>query len=136
MNGITLMIGMNRYFSKEKLPYRAIWNIRGKKILSKIDSMLSNDIPVIFSVGPNFPKFWGKQTVKLYKKTAQGNYIPATKVKAHYMIITGRDDMWIQISSWGKEYYMNFIEYQEYIKKYSSFIVSNIICIKTVKKIK
>ena len=59
MNGITLMIGMNRYFAKERMPYRAVWNIRGKKILSLIDKMLSKDIPVIFSVGPNFPKFWG-----------------------------------------------------------------------------
>lgn len=136
MNGVMLMIGMNCYFAKEKLPYRACWNIRGKKILSRIDDMLSRDIPVIFSVGPNFPKFWGKQTVSLYKKTAQGNYVPASKVRAHYMIITGRDGMWIQISSWGKEYYLDFGEYMEYIRKHSNFIVSNIICINELKKIK
>ena len=136
MNGITLMIGMNRYFAKERMPYRAAWNIRGKKILSEIDKMLSKDIPVIFSVGPNFPKFWGKQTVRLYTKTAQGNYLPASKVKAHFMIITGRDGMWLQISSWGKEYYMDFAEYQEYANGYSSFLVTNIICIKELKKIK
>ena len=136
MNGITLMIGMNRYFVKEKMPYRANWNIRGKKLLSRIDDMLSRDIPVIFSVGPNFPKFWGKQAVNLYKKTAQENYVPASKTRGHYMIITGREGMWLQISSWGKEYYLDFSEYQEYIRKHSSYMVSNIICIKELKKIK
>ena len=98
--------------------------------------MLTRDIPVIFSVGPNFPKFWGKQAVNLYKKTAQGQYIPASKARAHYMTITGRDGKWLQISSWGKEYYLDFEEYLEYIRKHSSFIVSNIICIKELKKIK
>ena len=136
MNSITLMIGMNRYFAKEQMPYRAVWNIRGKKMLSLIDQMLSKDIPIIFSVGPNFPKFWGKQAVRLYTKNAEGTYLPASKVRAHFMIITGRDDMWLQISSWGKEYYLNFVEYREYVCRYSSFFVSNIICIKKIKKIK
>lgn len=136
MNSVMLMIGMNRYFAKEKLPYHASWNIRGKKILSRIDAMLSRDIPVIFSVGPNFPKIWGKQSVKLYTKNVQGSYVPVSKVRAHYMIITGRDGRWLQISSWGKEYYMDFSEYQEYIREHSSYVLSNIICIKELKKIK
>ena len=136
MNSMTLMIGMNRYFRKEKMPYCASWNISGKRLLSKIDAMLAKDFPVIFSVGPNFPRFWGRQTVTLYKKTAQGSYLSASKVRAHYMIITGRDGMWLQVSSWGKEYYLNFTEYQEYVRKHSCFLVSNIICIKELKKIK
>ena len=136
MNSVMLIIGMNRYFKKEKLSYRATWNIRRKNICSHIDDMLTRDIPVIFSVGPNLPKFWGKQAVNLYKKNAQGNYVPVSKARAHYMIITGRDGNWLQISSWGKEYYLDFEEYLEYIRKYSSFIVSNIVCIKELKKIK
>ena len=136
MNSLMLTFGMNRYFRKEQMPYRAIWNIGGRKILSLIDRMLTDDIPVIFSVGPNFPKFWGKQMVRLYIKNAQGNYLPVSKVKAHFMIITGRDGMWFQISSWGKEYYINFVEYQEYVRQHSNFVLSNIICIKTIKKLK
>ena len=136
MNGLTLVLGLNRYFWKHGMSYRAGWNIGSKNLLPKIDGMLAKDLPVILSVGPNFPKFWGKQTVRLYTKTAQGNYLPASKVKAHFMIITGRDGMWLQISSWGKEYYMDFAEYQEYANGYSSFLVTNIICIKELKKIK
>lgn len=136
MNGLTLMIGLNRYFAKKKLPYRSYWNISKKKMLTRIDGMLARDIPVIMSIGPNFPKFWGKEKVTLYMKTKEGNYTPKTKVKAHFVIVTGRDHLWLQISSWGKEYYIDYKEFEEYVKRHSNYIVSNIICIQEIKKIK
>ena len=131
MNGITLMVGLNRYFIRNKMSYRAYWKVSGRKILSRIDEMLKKDIPVIFSVGPNFPKFWGNEKMTLYTKTAAGNYAPAAKVKAHFVTVTGRDGMYLQISSWGKEYYIDMREYREYVKRYSSFLVSNMIYIKS-----
>ena len=136
MNGLTLMLGLNGYFIKKKMPYRAYWNVSGRKKLAKIDQMLSKDIPVIFSVGPNFPNFRGKATVRLYIKNSDGNYGKASKVRSHYMIVTGRDGSYLQLSSWGKEYYINYAEYQDYIKQYSSHLVSNIVCIKELKKLK
>ena len=136
MNGLTLMAGLNRYFRKNRLPYWAYWCINRKKMIWRIDEMLGNDIPVIFAVGPNFPKVWGKNAVKLYVKTIEGMYVRASKVRAHYMIATGRDGLWIRLSSWGREYYMNYVEFQDYVKQYSCPIVSNIICIKGLKKIK
>lgn len=136
MNGLALMFGLNRYFQKQKMPYCCFWGLSGKKMISRMDKMLEKDIPVIFSVGPNFPNFWGRQSVKLYKKTADENYVPVSKARAHYMIATGREGRWILLSSWGKKYYMDYMEYREYVKKYSSPIVSNIICIKEIKKIK
>lgn len=135
MNGLTLMMGLNRYFLKKKLPYKAGWKISGKKLLSRIDEMLTQDIPVILSVGPNFPKFWGKEQLSFYKRTEDGKYLAAVKTRAHYVTVTGREGQWLQISSWGKEYYMNLREYQNYVKTYSSYLVSNIICITQKKKI-
>lgn len=129
MNGLTLAMGLNRYFIRQKLPYRACWKISGKKLLSRIDLMLSEDIPVILAVGPDFPKFWKRETLKLYAKTKDGNYAAVTKTRAHFVTVTGREDLWLRISSWGKEYYMNIPEYREYVAKHSSFLVSNIICI-------
>lgn len=129
MNGFMLMLGLNRYFVKKSLPYRACWKLSGKKMLSRIDAMLAKGFPVILSVGPNFPKFWGKETLTFYTKIDEEKYIPAAKVRAHFVTVTGREGQYLQISSWGKECYMNLREYQDYVKKYSSYFVSNIVCI-------
>lgn len=136
MNGLTLILGMNRYFRKSKLPYYAYWGINRKKMIFRMDEMLEKDIPVIFAVGPNFPKVWGKKSVRLYTKTTEGIYSPTSKARAHYMIVTGRDGLWLRVSSWGKEYYINYVEFQDYVRQYSCSIVSNIVCIKELKKIK
>ena len=130
MNGITLMIGMNRYFKTHGLSYRACWKISGRKLFTRIDKMLSDDIPVILSVGPNFPLVWKKEKLTFYTKNQEGAYVAASKTKAHFVIVTGRDGAWLQISSWGKEYYISIREYREYVNHHSSFLVSNVIDIK------
>lgn len=135
MNGLTLMAGINRYFRKYKFPYKAFWGISGKKMLSRIDRMISEDIPVILSVGPNFPNIFGKNKLNFYRKADDQTYVPAAKIKAHYVTVTGRDGIYLQISSWGKEYYIDIREYREYVKHYSSPLLSNIICISRKKKI-
>lgn len=134
MNGLTLMSGLNRYFWKNGIPYRAFWAVSGKKMLHRIDEMLAKNIPVILSVGPNFPNFLGKQTLNFYIKKANG-YVPGAKAKAHFVTVTGRDGIYLQISSWGKEYYIDIREYREYVKSYSTSLFSNIICIREKKKI-
>lgn len=130
MNGLTLMAGLNGYFIKNKLPYRACWGISSKKLIRRVDEMLSKDLPVILAIGPNFPKFWGKKTVTLYRKDAQGQYAPAAKTKAHFVTVTGREGQKLRISSWGKEYWINLLEYEEYVRSFSSPLVSNIVYVK------
>ena len=130
MNGLTLMMGLNRYFKTHGFSYRACWKISGRKLFSRIDQMLSDDIPVILSVGPNFPLVWKKEKLTFYNKSPEGKYFPVTKIKAHFVTVTGRDGAWLQISSWGKEYYISIREYKEYVKRHSSFFVSNVIDIK------
>ena len=130
MNGVSLMMGMNRYFKTHGLSYYACWKISGRKLFSRIDQMLSDDIPVILSVGPNFPLVWKKEKLSFYSRSQEGNYVPSTKIKAHFVTVTGRDGAWLQISSWGKEYYISIREYREYVKRHSSFFVSNVIDIK------
>ena len=135
MNGLTLMNGINRYFYKKGYPYQAFWAISGKKMLARIDGMLSENLPVILSVGPNFPNIFGKQKLTFYIKSGDGKYVPSVKTKAHFLTVTGRDGIYLQISSWGKQYYIDIREYREYVKWYSSPLVSNIICIQKKKKL-
>lgn len=132
INGLMLVLGMNFYFIHRKLPFRASWGVPAERLWATIDDMLDNDIPVILSVGPNFPKIWKKEKLPFYTKRADGAYIEAAKTKAHYVTVTERDGTWLTISSWGKKYYVNLMEYRAYIKRHSSGLVSNLVYIKSI----
>ena len=92
--------------------------------------MLTEDIPVIMAVGPNFPFFWQNNRTVLYTKDRDGNYHPSSSTKAHYVIVTGLDEGWAQISSWGKLLYINRAEFDEYTKKHSAGFLCSILYIK------
>lgn len=136
MPGYLLPIGLNRYFRKNRLPYRAVWGSQPSKIFSSIEEMLAQDMPVIFSVGPDFPLFFRKHYVNLYRqisdKTKEKQAV--NKVRAHFMVITGMDKTWMEVSSWGKEYYISREEYAAHARKYSTYLTSNICMIRHIKK--
>ena len=132
INGLLLAAGMNRLLRRYRLPYRAFWAISRRKFWSRVEELLCQDLPVIFSVGPNFPAVWQKHRLTFYRKTAEGLYIPASSAKSHYITATGIDPDWLRISSWGTEYYISRKEYDEYIRRYSTAIVSNILMLRRI----
>ena len=79
---------------------------------------------MILAVGQNIP-FWKKKKLTFYRQE-NGVYLPNTETKAHYVVVTGMENGYLQISSWGKEYFISWQEYLDYAKRYSSFWVSNI----------
>lgn len=129
INGLLLAAGINLLFLREKLPFRASWRMTRQGLWSGIDAMLARDLPVIFSVGPNFPRLLtGKERVNLYSSSG-GTLFPAARVHAHYMILTGRDAEWLYLSSWGREYMLRISDYESYISQHSSYLFSNILYI-------
>lgn len=128
--GCMLPFGFNWYFYKNHIPLRAHWSVLPKNLMSGIQKMLDRDIPVILSIGLNFPFFWGKKALQIYTKSHDGTYTPIQKVRAHYVTVTGVEDDKLCISSWGKEYYIFWEEYRIYVKKHSSYFASNICLIK------
>lgn len=132
INGIFLAAGMNRLLRRYHLPYRAFWAVSGRKFWPRVEELLSQDLPVIFSVGPNFPAVWKKNRLTFYRKTPDGVYVPSSSAKSHYITATGIDEQWLRISSWGTEYYINRREYDEYIRRYSTSIVSNILMLRKI----
>lgn len=130
INGLMLALGLNACFIKNRLPFLATWGVPYSRLWSSIRQMLENDIPVIFSIGPNFPLFWQQQKLPLYLRNADGVYAPVAKTHSHYVMITGIDEDWVQISSWGKQYYINRLEYERYVKEHSARLFSNILYIK------
>ena len=91
--------------------------------------MLRQDIPVIMSVGPNFPQIWGKRRVRFYVQSGPDGFTPAAGARQHYFTVTGMDENWLRISSWGRLYYLNRREFEEYVHQYSTGFASNILLV-------
>ena len=130
--GPALAAGLNAYFSRYNIPLKARWCVSHEKLFERIEEMLSNDLPVIFSVGANFPLFWGKKKVNLYTLGQNGNKVISAGTRSHFMTVTGLDDEFFQLSSWGIKYYINRKEYLAYVKVHGSSITSNIMYLKKI----
>ena len=148
LSGILLALGLNLYFFFNRryiketagCRYTARWAVWPSKMLDRIKEMLSNDIPVIISIGPGF---FRKNKLKFYKKTVNASgeetYKQVTETKDHYVTITGvieakkqddKDITLLEISSWGKKYYVNYAEYQNFVRHNDNYYFSNILYIK------
>ena len=129
INGWTLAVGLNACFLYYRLPYYAFWGVPYARLWEQIGSMLDRDIPVIFSIGPNFPLFWQHHKLRFYTKSVDGSYRSAVQTYAHYVTVTGLDGEWLRISSWGRLYYIRRDEFLAYVKGHSARLVSNIMLI-------
>lgn len=129
LNGIFLTIGSNFYFRKAGLGLRARWGCMPWNIWKRIDRMLEADIPVLLAIGPNFPFLFGKRKLNLYGKK-NGVYQKETETIAHYVTVTASDEAWLEISSWGRRYYINKLEYKKYVSRHSAWLFSNIMVVK------
>ncbi len=126
MNPIVLTAGLNLYFKNRKMEYSAMWQASGEKLFARIEQQLSDDIPVIMSVGQNFPCIWKKNKLDLYTKSGD-TYIKTASAKAHYVTATGIDENYIRISSWGRELYIEKYEFMSYMKMYSAGVLCNML---------
>lgn len=130
INGVMLMAGMQLFFRRHGMPYITRWCMAPGRLWERIEDMLSADIPVIMSVGPNFPLIWGDKRVRFYAHAPAGGYIPASGAKAHYFTVTGLDGEWLRISSWGCCYYLSRREFEEYARHASTTIASNVLLVR------
>lgn len=126
MNGLMLMIGLNLLFLLNRMPERAIWHIGYRNTGREIADLLHQDLPVILSIGNNFPLVWKKDRLSLYQKNAHGDFVKTSSVRAHYVTVTGIEHGWLRISSWGQEWYINWSEYRHFSRKKSCPLFSNI----------
>ena len=130
INGLMLALGLNACLHRAKLPYTAFWGVPYARLWDEMAEMLRQDIPVIFSIGPNFPLFWQHQKLRLYRQRPDGAYLPGPLTHAHYVTVTGMDDEWLRIASWGRQYFIRREEYLAYVKEHSARLVSNILLVK------
>lgn len=141
-SGVTapaIQLAFNRYMHQYKLPLHAKYHcfMNNRNMLDIIIKSLQNDFPIILAIGPNFPCFWKKEGITFYKQENENDssYTPCQRnVHSHYVTITGiyfpsNTSPMLEISSWGKRYFINFKEYRNYIKKYSCKITCGLLYI-------
>ena len=129
-----LAVGVNRLFHRYSLPYHSAWAWSGDLLWDRVTEMLMHDLPVILSIGPNFPAVWQKDRLPFYIRRGAERYVPASSAKSHYVIVTGLDETWARISSWGREFYINRREYDDFVRRHSSSLFSNILYIKPTER--
>lgn len=127
-------LGINTYSNDYDLGLSAGWCISEDKMESRIKEMLDEDIPVTLCIGA------GKEEVLLYNsipdKWDWDSIIAVLRTNDHYVTITGiyidniAGETALEVSSWGKKYYINYEEFLEYVENNSEFYLSNIIYIK------
>lgn len=176
--GTRIATAINDYSNAYGYRYQASWVLKLTyyDMLNLMEEMLSQDIPVILSIGPNTPNLWGKKGISFYtlreidykeedpdesdhinspvsehlqetnqnaqtkmpiKKKKPYYYMDAvSNVNGHYVTVTGiiKDNIsyriMLRISSWGKQYYINYEEYREYIENYGDTFTSSMVYIK------
>lgn len=67
--GNTIASVINKYSDFYGFGYQAFWKLKLTyyDMLDMMEEMLSQDIPVILSIGPNTPNIWGKKGVPFYQ---------------------------------------------------------------------
>lgn len=106
------------YMKKSRKAGHVHWGVCTWNLEKRIMFMLEQGLPVIFCVGPNMNPFLPKQRVSMYQ-IENGILREKCKVRAHYMNITGlfwnqEEEMYLQVSSWGRCYYISWAEYLKY----------------------
>lgn len=130
VNGLTLMLGLNRLFRRWSVPYRARWGVPWAVFWETMEEMLRQDLPVILAVGPNFPELWKKEKLCM---VCEGK-AETTAVRAHYVVVTAMNEKSLTVSSWGKRFEIDRLAYSRYVRQYSSPLVSNLLWLRPKKE--
>ncbi len=130
-NGVALALGMCRFFKTHCLPFRASWLPATTGIWGRMEKMLKADIPIVCAVGTNFPKFWEKKGLALQTPGLSGRLQPSADARAHFVTVTGLDEDLMQLSSWGKKYYVSRRDYMSYARSSSNPLLCGILYIES-----
>lgn len=134
ISGIKLAMRFNRLSRREGWKLRARWGISARRLYGRLEQMLMQDLPVVLCVPMMLFKKDKKDGLSFYVKK-NGKLEKACTVSAHYVMVTGiykeKDEIMLEISSWGKQYYVNWHEYENLIRThFLGTILGNILYIR------
>ncbi|MGI6069764.1 MAG: hypothetical protein ACOYBE_04990 [Blautia sp.] len=120
VNAWQMWLAMWRYLRKSGQKGRIYWGVLPGNFLKRTASMLEQGLPVPFCVGPNLNLFRRDAQVPMYQMR-EGKLQEVCRIRGHYMNITGlfwdsAHELYFQVSSWGKCYYISWKEFEAYRK--------------------
>ncbi|MBR5801069.1 MAG: hypothetical protein IKY23_13525 [Lachnospiraceae bacterium] len=124
ISGITIFRRFNKIARKNGWRLRAKWGCSRKKLLGRMEEMLEKNIPVILCIPMMLLKKDREDKLPLYfreydEREGKYTYRIAEKTNGHYVTVTELfyegEVPYLRIASWGKEYYINFEEYDRFI---------------------
>lgn len=134
ISGFKLAMRFNRLSKREDWKLRSRWGFSARKLYGRIEEMLSKDLPVVLCVPMILFKKDKKEGLPFYVEK-NGEMEKSCTVTAHYVMVTGilkeNDTIFLEISSWGKKYYVNWKEYDYMIRThFLGTILGNILYIR------
>lgn len=137
MTGVSMMNTLNRYFMLNDIGLRARWRLflSDNEMMRQIRHLVRKNKPVVLSIGPNTPNIWGKHGIQFYIEK-DGRLVESLKneVNSHYVVVTGVRTInrkeYLVVSSWGKQYLIDYQEYRDYVNRYGGKFTSSILYIK------
>lgn len=140
ISGLKLWRKFNRLSKREKWHLRARWGMSGRKLHGRIEEMLGQDIPVICCIPMMLLKKDKEDYLSLYRWQRNAEHpdklIKATNAREHYVMITGinviDEELFYEVSSWGKKFYINCKEYDDFMRKhFLGILLGNILYIQS-----
>ena len=83
------------------------------------------DVPVILSIGRNFPRVWRNAETAFY--TPGRKRPPACSTNAHFVTVTAMDEGYLTVSSWGHPYRLSREEFDAYRREASASLLCTIL---------
>lgn len=136
MNGLMLASAVRHYCMKFRLQMTIAWKafMDDQQMIRVIHKMLNEDLPVILAIGPNTPLVFRGKGIPFYQMEENGELVLSgyKNVHSHYVTVTGmvrlkHKKVMLRISSWGKEFYIDYQEYREYIEKEGDRFTSSLL---------
>ncbi len=136
MNGVAVASAVRRYCLKYHLSMTIAWKgfMDEQQMLRAMRKMLKEDLPVILSVGPNTPLVFRGKGIPFYILNDKEEFVlsPYRCVHSHFVVVTGivglkHRQVMLRVSSWGKEYYIDYKEYRKYIEEEGDTLTSSLL---------
>ena len=87
---------------------------------------LGRDVPVILSIGRNFPRVWRNVETAFYTPGRESGP-PACSTNAHFVTVTAMDEDYLTVSSWGHPYRLSREEFDAYRREASASLLCTIL---------
>ena len=121
-NGWAIALGLNAVFLRQGIPLRASWGVSRDRLWTRMGELLDRDVPVILSIGRNFPRVWRNVETAFYTPGRESGP-PACSTNAHFVT----DEDYLTVSSWGHPYRLSREEFDAYRREASSSLLCTIL---------